>query len=143
MYNRRHRRHTSELLPADDCQAIRTNCHYVRAHFQFQWKQSKDQEKKKCNVCMDKVLDVVFMPCRHMSTCNTCAEPLTKCPTCREHIEQCVKFFMYSTRYMRNSIRSRKSISILIFLNITTFSRINTIRCVLSKIAMFWKKLAP
>lgn len=51
------------------------------------------RRKKECNVCMDAETDSVFMPCRHMCACSTCAEKLANCPICRKEIEHCIKVY--------------------------------------------------
>lgn len=52
------------------------------------------KRKKECNVCMDKEADTVFMPCRHMCACESCANRLNTCPICRRKIEQCIKVYV-------------------------------------------------
>lgn len=44
-----------------------------------------------CKVCMDAPLEQVFLPCRHMVTCNRCSFALTHCPICRNAIEYSFK----------------------------------------------------
>jgi len=44
-----------------------------------------------CKVCMDAEMNVVFLPCVHMVTCNSCAVALTKCPVCRRDIKHVIK----------------------------------------------------
>jgi hypothetical protein len=46
------------------------------------------QKKPTCVVCMTKIPSVVFLPCRHMALCRSCAVDLVqaKCPLCRETI---------------------------------------------------------
>ena len=52
------------------------------------------KRKKECNICMDAEADTVFMPCRHMCSCATCADKLANCAICRKGIEYCIKVFM-------------------------------------------------
>nr|BDV49836.1 MAG: baculoviral IAP repeat-containing protein [Penaeus semisulcatus pemonivirus] len=57
---------------------------------------SKDEFGKKCDrmickVCMDAEMNVVFLPCVHMVTCNSCAVALRKCPVCRKDIKHVIK----------------------------------------------------
>ncbi|XP_051714813.1 E3 ubiquitin-protein ligase XIAP [Oryctolagus cuniculus] len=40
------------------------------------------QEERLCKICMDRNTAVVFIPCGHLVTCNTCAEAVDKCPMC-------------------------------------------------------------
>lgn len=45
-------------------------------------------KKPACVVCMMKIPSVVFLPCRHLALCRSCAVDLVsaKCPLCRETI---------------------------------------------------------
>lgn len=36
-----------------------------------------------CKVCQEAMSNRVFLPCGHMSCCNTCADKLRNCPICR------------------------------------------------------------
>lgn len=36
-----------------------------------------------CKICMDKRIDIVFLPCGHFVTCNVCAPQITNCCICR------------------------------------------------------------
>ena len=50
-----------------------------------------------CKICMEKEVQVVFIPCGHLVSCQQCAQCLTdenlKCPMCRENIEGKVRVF--------------------------------------------------
>lgn len=51
-----------------------------------------------CVVCMDERRQVVFLPCRHMATCQKCAEKIVGgwapiCPICRGEVDETVKVF--------------------------------------------------
>lgn len=41
-----------------------------------------------CVVCLDDKSGVVFLPCGHVCTCKECSTSLTKCPMCRNKIQQ-------------------------------------------------------
>ncbi|XP_053389940.1 baculoviral IAP repeat-containing protein 7-like [Mercenaria mercenaria] len=47
-----------------------------------------------CKICMDKESNVVFIPCGHMVSCETCAPHIRKCAICRQPIKGRVKAFM-------------------------------------------------
>ncbi|XP_053396740.1 baculoviral IAP repeat-containing protein 7-A-like isoform X2 [Mercenaria mercenaria] len=47
-----------------------------------------------CKICMDKESNVVFIPCGHMVSCETCAPHIRKCAICRQLIKGRVKAFM-------------------------------------------------
>ncbi|MGB0360039.1 MAG: RING-HC finger protein, partial [Endozoicomonas sp.] len=44
-------------------------------------------------LCKEKCSDTVFLPCGHLTTCNTCASGITKCPvqTCDRKIDSLIK----------------------------------------------------
>lgn len=52
------------------------------------------RRKRECNICMDRESDTCFMPCRHLCTCESCADRILKCPVCRRKIEQCIKIYV-------------------------------------------------
>uniref|UniRef100_UPI000EF51DFA E3 ubiquitin-protein ligase XIAP n=1 Tax=Ciona intestinalis TaxID=7719 RepID=UPI000EF51DFA len=52
------------------------------------------QEERKCKICLDKVADIVFVPCGHLCTCTECAKALRKCPICRSKFERGIKTYM-------------------------------------------------
>eukprot|EP00457_Paulinella_chromatophora_P007652 gb/GEZN01007676.1/.p1 GENE.gb/GEZN01007676.1/~~gb/GEZN01007676.1/.p1 ORF type:complete len:432 (+),score=76.13 gb/GEZN01007676.1/:95-1390(+) len=45
------------------------------------------EREKTCVVCLEEPSAIVFLPCRHMKTCQTCSEPLKHCPLCRALIK--------------------------------------------------------
>ena len=47
-----------------------------------------------CLVCSDNPATVLFKPCLHMVTCETCAHVMKKCVECRSPIEEKVPFFI-------------------------------------------------
>lgn len=50
-------------------------------------------DKDRCNVCMDRMKDMVLLPCRHVCSCQRCAARLTNCPICRTRISSVMKIF--------------------------------------------------
>ncbi|XP_043927023.1 baculoviral IAP repeat-containing protein 8-like [Protopterus annectens] len=52
------------------------------------------QEEKLCKICMDKNICIVFIPCGHLVTCQSCAAAIEKCPICCCVINQRLKTFM-------------------------------------------------
>jgi hypothetical protein len=46
------------------------------------------QEQQLCVVCTDRNISVVLLPCRHRCMCHDCSNVLSKCPICRQLIEQ-------------------------------------------------------
>lgn len=53
------------------------------------------EENNKCIICMDADPECVFLPCKHMHCCETCANSLVNkiCPSCRQGIENVIKVF--------------------------------------------------
>ncbi|EPS57975.1 hypothetical protein M569_16842 [Genlisea aurea] len=45
-----------------------------------------ETEKIKCQVCFDKRINVVLLPCRHHILCSNCSVKCSKCPICRVSI---------------------------------------------------------
>ncbi|XP_008933482.1 PREDICTED: baculoviral IAP repeat-containing protein 7-like, partial [Merops nubicus] len=52
------------------------------------------QEERRCKVCMDRDVSVVFVPCGHLVACGDCAVNLRSCPICRAVIRGSVRTFM-------------------------------------------------
>lgn len=44
-----------------------------------------------CSVCMEKAVEVMFIPCSHVTTCSGCSEKVVSCPICRGHIAKKMK----------------------------------------------------
>ncbi|XP_013000020.1 baculoviral IAP repeat-containing protein 7 [Cavia porcellus] len=51
------------------------------------------QEERRCKVCLDRPVSVVFVPCGHL-VCAECAPSLQLCPICRAPIRSCVRTFL-------------------------------------------------
>ncbi|KAF6261821.1 hypothetical protein COO60DRAFT_1499658 [Scenedesmus sp. NREL 46B-D3] len=55
------------------------------------------QTRKKCIVCMERLRDVLLLPCKHLVLCSGCAEQLEgrgalgSCPYCRQPCAQRVR----------------------------------------------------
>ncbi|XDV26314.1 hypothetical protein PO909_030062 [Leuciscus waleckii] len=52
------------------------------------------QEERTCKVCMDKEVNIVFIPCGHLVVCKECAPSLHKCPICRGLVKGAVRTFL-------------------------------------------------
>jgi hypothetical protein len=46
-----------------------------------------------CKVCFDRQIDVLFIPCRHLVCCATCAALSKTCPVCRGHVSETLRVF--------------------------------------------------
>ena len=51
------------------------------------------KEAQNCKICMDNKVAVVFLPCRHLISCVSCAQQLRDCPNCRKFIQGKIKTF--------------------------------------------------
>jgi hypothetical protein len=47
-----------------------------------------------CVICMDKRKCVIFLPCRHLCTCQTCSESVSTCPNCRQPVQSKIKAYL-------------------------------------------------
>ncbi|XDV23980.1 hypothetical protein PO909_028303, partial [Leuciscus waleckii] len=52
------------------------------------------QKERTCKVCMDKEMNIVFIPCGHLVVCKECAPSLRKCPICRGLVKGAVRTFL-------------------------------------------------
>ncbi len=53
----------------------------------------KQSEKEDCIVCMEKIREIVFIPCCHFLTCGDCSQKIGKCPLCSKRVEKNLKIF--------------------------------------------------
>ena len=44
------------------------------------------EDSKECIICMDSLKQIVFGPCGHFYTCETCSSKVKLCPICRTNI---------------------------------------------------------
>ncbi len=50
-----------------------------------------------CVVCLDGRKDTVFLPCKHLAVCRTCAVAISgggRCPLCRADVESTLTVFL-------------------------------------------------
>ena len=60
-------------------------------------KEEKDDENEdnmKCSICLDNNKCMLFLPCKHVSCCEKCAENLDSCPLCRNPIQSKIKIYL-------------------------------------------------
>lgn len=57
-----------------------------------------ENDSEQCDICMDNKKCMLYNPCNHMASCNTCAKDIwekTKmCPICRETIQKFIYVFL-------------------------------------------------
>ncbi|PNJ05750.1 baculoviral IAP repeat-containing protein 7 isoform X2 [Pongo pygmaeus] len=51
------------------------------------------QEERRCKVCLDRAVSIVFVPCGHL-VCAECAPSLQLCPICRAPVRSRVRTFL-------------------------------------------------
>lgn len=51
-------------------------------------------EHKKCTICFDEEIQVVFIPCGHLKSCMKCAHRVHQCPFCRCRIKRFVVAYL-------------------------------------------------
>lgn len=51
-------------------------------------------EQRQCKVCMNKDMNIVFLPCGHLTCCDACAPSLRNCPICRTNIRGTIKTYL-------------------------------------------------
>jgi len=50
-------------------------------------------EKEFCIVCMEKIREIVFLPCCHFLTCPDCSTKIGTCPLCTKKVDKNLKIF--------------------------------------------------
>ena len=51
------------------------------------------EKEHKCKVCMERVIDCVFLGCGHLMTCTCCGQKLVSCPICQKRISKVAKIY--------------------------------------------------
>merc|ERR1712110_520621 len=54
----------------------------------------EESEHNRCCVCMEAERKVLFLPCRHVCCCESCAQELDRCPVDRTPISEQIRFVM-------------------------------------------------
>ncbi|XP_078492411.1 zinc finger protein [Ciona intestinalis] len=52
------------------------------------------QNERKCKICVDKLSDIVFVPCGHLCVCQACKSKVTRCPICKSKVEKSIRTYM-------------------------------------------------
>ena len=88
-------KHTSEDQRKNILDATKSN--FLPASVtisQLQKEVKRLNEEKLCKICLDKNSEIVFRPCGHFASCNTCAISLNNCPMCRKEIVSCFRAYV-------------------------------------------------
>jgi len=51
------------------------------------------EKEHKCKVCMERVVDCVFLSCGHLMACTCCARKLINCPICQKRIARVARIY--------------------------------------------------
>ena len=43
-----------------------------------------EEESRQCSICLENEKNIMFLPCKHLYCCSTCASQLTECSICRK-----------------------------------------------------------
>jgi len=76
--------HTQNITQANPEEAKETNGNDKR---------TPKYEKEFCIICMEKSREVVFLPCRHFLTCDSCGGKFRCCPICEKKLDSQMKIF--------------------------------------------------
>ena len=52
------------------------------------------KHKMVCKACMEKNVEVTFLPCGHFVVCESCSKKIKKCPICRKCIRGYLKTYL-------------------------------------------------
>jgi len=52
------------------------------------------QEKRSCQICLQRIRDVIFIPCNHVACCTTCGNTLLRCPLCTTKITKIQRIYL-------------------------------------------------
>uniref|UniRef100_A0A2C9L8L9 RING-type domain-containing protein n=1 Tax=Biomphalaria glabrata TaxID=6526 RepID=A0A2C9L8L9_BIOGL len=55
---------------------------------------NQHRQQTLCKICMEKNVEVVFLPCGHLVSCTECADAMKYCPVCRNLVRGTVRVFM-------------------------------------------------
>ncbi len=52
------------------------------------------KDERMCKICMDNEVNIVFLPCGHLVSCQNCAPAIKKCAVCRSLIRGTVRTYL-------------------------------------------------
>ena len=80
--------------PTEKHSRLSRDCEFLRRETQtLNEDVDKIRNQLQCKVCLDARVMVVFRPCGHLATCQSCADQLVNCPICRTAIAEKVKTY--------------------------------------------------
>ena len=51
------------------------------------------EESRQCTICLENEKNIMFLPCKHLFCCSSCASQLTECSICRKSFKAFVGVF--------------------------------------------------
>ncbi len=73
----------------------RTTTYVSRYEYQTLLRENEAmREERMCKICMDNDVNIVFLPCGHLVSCQECAPNIKKCAVCRTLIRGTVKTYL-------------------------------------------------
>lgn len=75
------------------CKAVYTVFFVVTDFETVLQENEKLKDQKMCKICMDNDVCMMFLPCKHLATCEGCSHIVKECPVCRRSIEERIKVF--------------------------------------------------
>lgn len=68
-----------------------------RLQQRFEVVQEERDEQRKCKLCLDRIMDSILLPCKHLALCHTCCSDITKrkqdCPICRKPVQRHMRVY--------------------------------------------------
>lgn len=92
----------NSIVSDDKCIRIQFGSEYGINDCETEVKKKKNERAKgenktgktECKICFSDEIGVVFLPCRHIVACVTCALSLKNCAVCRREVTAAVRVFL-------------------------------------------------
>ena len=55
---------------------------------------SIDIDRFRCSICCDREVQIVFLPCQHLTSCEQCSIRIDDCPICRTNIDRRLRVYI-------------------------------------------------
>lgn len=68
--------------------ALAEECETLRRQLREATENSTASGQAACVVCMDHLVDIVCLPCKHLALCSYCAAEVNDCPICRASVAE-------------------------------------------------------
>lgn len=87
-------RHTSEQSRLHACEFLRVHGKKEKEQRLEPIEMVATNADSKCKICLQQELQIAFLPCKHMSTCESCSLSLSKCIICRSEISSYMRIYL-------------------------------------------------